>query len=243
MPDNGRRIIDQEPTLVIYPEDYVIIDSGTNGSRKITYEALCAAVSDTLGIPTIRQTANGAMQRSVYDADGDGIVDNAEKLENHAASYFATQADMTAVETVAAGAMQKSVYDSDGDGIVDNAEALGGNAPSYFASQASVNTLAGELAGKMDRVTYDSDNDGIVDNSETLEGHPANYFASAQDLSDAESGLRGDMGNLSSLTTTDKSSLVAAINEAEADAIEAARVATDLGLSVVNGMLQVTFEG
>ena len=207
MPDNGRRIIDQDTTLVINPEDQIIIDSTANGTRKISYEALCAAVSETLGIPAIRTKANGAMQRSVYDADGDNIVDNAEALEGHGANYFATA-----------------------QGLSD------------LASSTST-----ALGAKMDRATYDADNDGIVDNAEKVNNHtvhsdvPPNAVFTDTVYDDTE--IRTNMGNLSSLTTTDKSSLVAAINEAEADAIEAARVATDLGLSVVNGMLQVTFEG
>ena len=239
--DNGRRIIDQEAALTINPEDNIIIDSTTNGTRKITYQALCAAVAETLGIADISAKANGAMQRTVYDADADGVVDNAEALEGHGASYFATASDLAAVSTVANGAMQKSVYDSNNNGVVDNAEKLGGNAASYYASQASVDTLSGDLNGKMDKSVYDSNGNGVVDNAEALEGHGASYFATASDLAAAETGIRNDMGSLSSLQTTDKSSLVAAINEAEQDAIAAAQTATDLCLSVVNGMLQVTY--
>lgn len=236
--DNGRRIIDQDATLTIYPEDQIIIDSTTNGTRKISYEALCAAVAVTLGITDISQKANGAMQRSVYDADGDNVVDNAEALGGHAASYFATQSDMTAVETVAAGAMQKSVYDSDGDGVVDDAEALGGNAPSYYATQQSVNTLSGQLAGKMDTATYDSTGNGVVDNAEKVNNHtvdkdvPSN--AQFTDTVYDDTALQAKVGDLSNLNTTNKTSLVAAINEVHDDA--------DIHLSVVNGQLMVTFQ-
>lgn len=119
--DNGKRIIDQDASLVINPEDSIIIDSVANGTRQITYENLCAAVAVTLGIAAVKKTADGAMQKSVYDADADGTVDNAEKLENHAAAYFATAAALEEVKTAAEGTMKKSVYDADGDGIVDNA--------------------------------------------------------------------------------------------------------------------------
>ena len=73
--EDGRRVIDQDQSLVIFPEDSILIDSVTNGTRQITYEALCQAVAQTLGIAAIKQTADGAMQKSSYDKDGDGIVD------------------------------------------------------------------------------------------------------------------------------------------------------------------------
>ena len=120
--DNGKRVVDQDQTLVISPEDAILIDSVTNGTRQITYEALCAAVAQTLGISAIKQTADGAMQKTTYDADGDGIVDNAEALSGHNADYFATAQSVNEVKETSDGAMQKTTYDADGDGIVDNAK-------------------------------------------------------------------------------------------------------------------------
>lgn len=120
--DNGRRIIDQDTSLVIYPEDNIIIDSITNGTRKISYEALCAAVAETLGIAAIRTKANGSMQISVYDANRDGIVDNAEALQGHDASYFAKATDVSGLSTEVGKKMNTATYDSNENGIVDNAE-------------------------------------------------------------------------------------------------------------------------
>ena len=129
--DNGRRIIDQDTALVINPGDNIIIDSIANGSRKISYEALCAAIAETLGIAAISAKANGAMQRTTYDADGDNIVDNSEALEGHAASYFATASDLSTLSDTVTGLstskMDKSTYDSNGNGIVDNAELVNGH--------------------------------------------------------------------------------------------------------------------
>lgn len=201
--DNGRRIIDQDTSLVIYPEDNIIIDSTTNGTRKITYEALCAAVAETLGIAAIRQTANGAMQKTVYDANANGIVDNSEKLENHAANYFATA--------------------------------------------QSVSDLSGTVSGKMDKSVYDADNDGIVDNAEKVNNHTVHSDVPAQavftDTVYDDTEIKADIGNLNNLQTSDKTSLVAAVNVAHSEAVAAAQTATGLGLSVVDGMLQVTYEG
>ena len=200
--DNGRRIIDQDTSMVIYPEDNIIIDSTTNGTRKISYEALCAAVAETLGIAAIRQTANGAMQKTVYDADADGIVDNAEALQGHGADYFAKVSDLAPITSAISGKMDKSVYDADGDGIVDNAEKVNGHTVHSDVPAQAVFT------------------DTVYDDTE----------------------IRGDIGDLDNLQTSDKTSLVAAVNVAHSEAVAAAKTATDLGLSVKDGMLQVTYE-
>nr|DAG31489.1 MAG TPA: hypothetical protein [Caudoviricetes sp.] len=120
--DEGRRIIDQEQALTIFPEDCIIIDSATNGTRQITYEALCKAVASTLGISNIKQTADNAMPKSTYDKNGDGIVDNASALDGHEADYFATAESLKNVKENADGAMQVKTYDSNKNGVVDNAE-------------------------------------------------------------------------------------------------------------------------
>ena len=199
--ENGRRVIDEDQSFVIYPEDRILIDSSTNGTRQISYEALCAAVAETLGISAISTKANGAMQKSVYDANADGVVDNSSNLENHPASYFAKAEDLT--------------------------------------------TLAGTLSGKMDKSTYDSDGDGIVDNAEMVNNHTVHSDVPAQavftDTVYDDTEIKGDMGDPDNLQTTDKTSLVAAINEVHQDAADAAQTATDLCLSVVDGMLQVTY--
>ena len=81
--ENARRIIDQTKTTNISPGDSFAIDSATGGTRRIEYSDLANQLKGTLNIDSIAQTANGAMQKSVYDVDGDGIVDNAEKVNNH----------------------------------------------------------------------------------------------------------------------------------------------------------------
>lgn len=81
--ENARRIIEQTKTTNISPGDSFAIDSATGGTRRIEYSDLANQLKGTLNIDTIEQKANGAMQKSVYDADGDGVVDNAEKVNNH----------------------------------------------------------------------------------------------------------------------------------------------------------------
>lgn len=125
--DNGRRIIDQNASETINPNDAILIDSVANGSRAITYENLCKAVATTLGISDIKTTADKAMPITTYDKNQNGTVDDAEKLEGHDASYFAPAQDLKNVSSIAKGAMQKETYDADNDGIVDNAALANGH--------------------------------------------------------------------------------------------------------------------
>lgn len=95
---------------------------------------------------------SGDMMKATYDSNGNGIVDNAEKLEGHAASYFAQATHSHAIADVnglqaalngkGAGDMKKSVYDADGDGVVDNAKKLDGKAPSYYATAAALSAVS-----------------------------------------------------------------------------------------------------
>lgn len=86
-------------------------------------------------------SGSGDMMKATYDSNGNGIVDNAEKLEGHAASYFAQATHSHAIADVnglqaalnATGDMKKSVYDADGDGVVDNAKKLDGKTLAQFA--------------------------------------------------------------------------------------------------------------
>ena len=111
---------------------------------------------------TFTPVGTGDMAKSVYDTDDNGIVDNAEKLEGHAASYFAHATHSHAIADVnglqaalnATGDMKKSVYDADGDGVVDNAQKLDGKTAAQFAAAqhtqaiGTINGLQDALDGK-----------------------------------------------------------------------------------------------
>ena len=113
-------------------------------------------------------SGSGDMMKATYDNDGNGIVDNAEKLEGHAASYFAHATHSHAIADVnglqeelngkGAGDMKKSVYDADGDGVVDNAKKLDGRTLAQFApaqhshDMSQVSGLSSALMGKADAV-------------------------------------------------------------------------------------------
>ena len=113
-------------------------------------------------------SGSGDMMKATYDSNGNGIVDNAEKLEGHAASYFAQATHSHAIADVnglqaalnATGDMKKSVYDADGDGVVDNAKKLDGKSASEFAAAvhsheiADVNGLQAALDGKATAALY-----------------------------------------------------------------------------------------
>lgn len=113
---------------------------------------------------TFTPVGTGDMAKSVYDTDDNGIVDNAEKLEGHAASYFAQATHSHAIADVnglqaalnATGDMKKSVYDADGDGVVDNAKKLDGRTLAQFApaqhshDMSQVSGLSSALMGKAD---------------------------------------------------------------------------------------------
>lgn len=107
-------------------------------------------------------SGSGDMMKATYDSNGNGIVDNAEKLEGHAASYFAQATHSHAIADVnglqaalnATGDMKKSVYDADGDGVVDNAKKLDGKTAAQFAAAqhtqaiGTINGLQDALDGK-----------------------------------------------------------------------------------------------
>lgn len=107
-------------------------------------------------------SGSGDMMKATYDSNGNGIVDNAEKLEGHAASYFAHATHSHAIADVnglqaalnATGDMKKSVYDADNDGVVDNAKKLDGKTAAQFAAAqhshdiSQVSGLSSALTGK-----------------------------------------------------------------------------------------------
>lgn len=115
-------------------------------------------------------SGSGDMTKATYDSNGNGIVDNAEKLEGHAASYFAQATHSHAIADVnglqeelngkGAGDMKKSVYDADGDGVVDNAEKLDGKTAAQFAAAqhshaiSAITGLQTALDGKATAALY-----------------------------------------------------------------------------------------
>jgi hypothetical protein len=74
------------------------------------------------------------MEKSVYDGNGNDVVDNSEALGGIPANQWATQAWVLANAT---GNMEKSVYDTNDNGVVDDSERLGNQLPAYYLDYAN----------------------------------------------------------------------------------------------------------
>lgn len=65
---------------------YATIQVGNTGTLSVTLDASALVTQATL---TAAVAKAGDMKKSVYDADGDGVVDNAQKLDGRTAAQFA----------------------------------------------------------------------------------------------------------------------------------------------------------
>lgn len=66
-----------------------------------TATALSAAQGKVLkDLIDTKGTGNGDMTKAVYDTNGNGVVDNSQALEGHAASYFAKASEITSFITM-----------------------------------------------------------------------------------------------------------------------------------------------
>ena len=95
--------------------------------------------------------------------------------------------------------------------------------------RAIVNYVSMLGGGDMMKSVYDQDNDGVVDDSEKLGGELPSYYQTATDntLTTTDKTVAGainevvsTIGDLDDLTTSDKDSVVDAINDARENAIE-----------------------
>ena len=65
---------------------YATIQVGNTGTLSVTLDASALVTQATLNAAVAKA---GDMKKSVYDADGDGVVDNAKKLDGKTAAQFA----------------------------------------------------------------------------------------------------------------------------------------------------------
>lgn len=65
---------------------YATIQGSNTGTLSVTLDASALVTQATL---TAAVAKAGDMKKSVYDADGDGVVDNAQKLDGKTAAHFA----------------------------------------------------------------------------------------------------------------------------------------------------------
>lgn len=90
-PYSGENTLTYLVTLVtnaiktLIPKSDIVNDLNSTATDKPLSAAQGKALAEQ-----IANAGGGDMLKSVYDTDGDGVVDNATKLDGHAASYFAT---------------------------------------------------------------------------------------------------------------------------------------------------------
>ena len=118
---------------------------------------------------------SGDMLKSTYDTNGNGIVDNAERLGGKAPAEYADAGSLTALQ---------GTVDGHGDQIGALQTAVDGKAAAVHTHAiADVTGLQAALNGKgtgdMKKSVYDADGDGIVDNAQKLGGKSASEFAAA----------------------------------------------------------------
>lgn len=127
-------------------------------------------------------TGMGDMLASVYDKDGNGIVDNSQKVNgvdtsaNHT-YYGKDQSGNIGFHAVPPdGDMKKSVYDTNNNGIVDKAEMVNGansaGPKKYYGTDNDNKVGFFDLPpdGDMLKSVYDTDNSGRVDTAESVFG-------------------------------------------------------------------------
>nr|DAK08608.1 MAG TPA: tail repeat-like protein [Caudoviricetes sp.] len=125
---------------------------------------------------TFTPVGTGDMIKSVYDTDGNGIVDNAERLGGKAPAEYADAGSLTALQ---------GTVDGHGDQIGALQTAVDGKAAAVHTHAIADVTglqaaLNGKGAGDMKKSVYDADGDGVVDNAQKLDGKTAAQFAAAQ---------------------------------------------------------------
>lgn len=119
-------------------------------------------------------SGSGDMTKATYDSNGNGIVDNAEKLGGKAPSEYADAGSLATLQ---------GTVDGQGNLIEALQMAVNGKAPAVHTHAiADVSGLQAALnaTGDMKKSVYDADGDGVVDNAQKLDGKTAAQFAAAQ---------------------------------------------------------------
>lgn len=145
---------------------------------------------------------SGDMLKSTYDTNGNGIVDNAERLGGKAPAEYADAGSLTALQ---------GTVDGHGDQIGALQTAVDGKAAAVHTHAiADVTGLQAALNGKgtgdMKKSVYDADGDGIVDNAQKLGGKSASEFAAAvhgHEISDVN-GLQAKLNTIPAAYTLPK---------------------------------------
>lgn len=94
-----KRIKDLTETSQATNTDYLAVDDSVNGTRKFSFANLISQLRSIFDISGITSKANGAMQKTVYDPDNDGVVVDSDKLGGVDASEYALNDDLADVAT------------------------------------------------------------------------------------------------------------------------------------------------
>lgn len=257
------KIGDTQIDLSQYQQKTLASPITVDGTSQTTVEGTLSALNTLAG---------SEMKKSVYDADNDGIVDNAKKINNHTvesdvpanAVFTDTVYDDTAIQAAVSGKVDKVT----GKGLSTNdytdAEKTklanlvsGGNVPaggltgqilqkksttdydSEWVNQPTIPSKTSDLTNDVGFIT-DSTNsltnyykktetytktevDNLIPSSITVDSSLSDSSENpvqnkiVKGAIDAKADLT-TVGSLSSLTTTDKSSIVNAINEVKSSA-------------------------
>jgi hypothetical protein len=125
----------------------------------------------------------GDMLKSVYDSTDNGIVDNSEKLNNQAGSFYLSRTNHTgtqAASTITGLASVATVGTLDSISDVNAPAPTDGQTLIYQTSTSTwiPGTASGGGSGDMLKSTYDTTNNGVVDNSEKLNNQAASFYLS-----------------------------------------------------------------
>lgn len=188
---------------------------------------------------------SGDMLKSTYDTNGNGIVDNAEKLGGKAPAEYADAGSLAALQ---------GTVDGHGDQIGALQTAVDGKAPAVHTHAiADVTGLQAALNGKgtgdMSKYTYDTNDNGIVDNAEKLGGKSASEFAAAAhsheiaDVNGLQAALDGKINTTYTLSITGNA-IVLTPSSGDAQQIEIPlATASALGLVKIGTGLAIAADG
>lgn len=112
--------------------DNLTTDSNTSALSAKQGKALKELIEEVRG--EIAQAGGGDMLASTYDKNANGIVDNAEKLGGHDASYFATASDLN------------DKLDTDGDGSAVTATFTAAGTRANISSGDTLATIFSKIA-------------------------------------------------------------------------------------------------
>lgn len=198
----------------------VVIGEITNAIEKVTEitnaETGILATANAYTDAEVKELADGAVKANT---DAIAAINNAETgLLKQAKDYAdgkvaTTQGEVDALEQVVAGMYTNEQIDT----AVADAKKAGTDA------QADIDALEGVVAGMYTNKQID---DAIADAKTTATYDDTQIKADIKANSDAISALDGEVGDLSTLKTTEKGTIVGAVNEV-VDAVEAHKTAID----------------